>query len=66
MKDWTMGKVLGATWEIVVDGKPLTYRDVRDVAFETAKHLKYRNPNSLIVVRDLQTADSFPVLQGRL
>jgi hypothetical protein len=61
-----MGKFLGATWEIVVDGKPRTYRDVRDVAFETAKHLKYRNPNSLIVVRDLRTEESFPVLQGRL
>ena len=36
----------GARYEIAVDGRPRSCRDVKEIAIETAHHLKTRNPNT--------------------
>jgi hypothetical protein len=64
MPDQAPPKDLGAMWEIALEGKPRSYRDVREVAFESARYLKYLHPNSLVVVRDLRSNETFPVLMG--
>jgi hypothetical protein len=51
----------GAQFEISVDGKPRSLRDVREVAFEAAQFLKGLNPHSEVAVRDLRTNISTPV-----
>jgi hypothetical protein len=48
-------KLEGAQFEISVDGKPRSLRDVSEVAFEAAQFLKGQNPKSDITVRDLRT-----------
>jgi hypothetical protein len=50
-----LGKAPGAHFEISIDGKPRSYRDRKSVAIEAAEHLKRKNPNSEIAVRDLRT-----------
>jgi hypothetical protein len=45
----------GARYEIAIDGTPRTYRDREDLAREAATHLKTKQPNAEITVRDLQT-----------
>ena len=40
----------GADWEIVVDGKPRSYRDDLEIAREAARYLKSRNPKSELAV----------------
>jgi hypothetical protein len=52
----------GAQFEISVDGKPRSFRDLREVAFEAAQYLKSQNPDSEVAVRDLQTNISTPVV----
>ena len=47
----------GAQYEISIDGVPRTYRDRKDLALESAKFLKSRNPNSVVKLRDLQTGE---------
>jgi hypothetical protein len=46
-----------AIFEILVDGKPRSYRDVKQVAIESAEYLKSRNPHSQVAVNDLQSGD---------
>lgn len=41
----------GAIFEILVDGKPRSYRDIKQIAIESAEYLKSRNPNSEVAVR---------------
>ncbi len=41
----------GAQVEISVDGVPRTYRDRQDIALQTARLLKSRNPNSVVKMR---------------
>ena len=36
----------GAQFEILVDGKPRSYRDIKAVAIASAEFLKSRNPHS--------------------
>ena len=45
----------GASFEITVDGKPRGYRDTEAIAIEAARHLKSRNPNVEVVVRDIKS-----------
>jgi hypothetical protein len=45
----------GAQYEISIDGVPRTYRDRQDIALQTARLLKARNPHSVIKMRDLRT-----------
>ena len=57
-----MIKQPGAQFEISVDGKPRSYRDIKAVAIASAEFLKSRNPNSNIAVKDLRTgAEGTPV-----
>jgi hypothetical protein len=51
----------GVQFEILVDGKPRSYRDIKAVAIASAEFLKSRNPNSNIAVKDLQTGEVTPV-----
>lgn len=44
----------GAQFEITVDGKPRTYRDVKAVAMDAALFLKERTPGLAVSVRDLR------------
>jgi hypothetical protein len=44
----------GASFQIMVDGKTRSYRDVRETALEAGIFLKERHPQSEVVVRDLQ------------
>ena len=38
----------GAQYQISVDGVPRTYRDRQDIALQTARLLKSRNPHSAV------------------
>jgi hypothetical protein len=42
----------GANFQIIVDGKSLSYRDAMETALEAGIFLKERHPQSEIVVRD--------------
>jgi hypothetical protein len=44
----------GAQYEIVVDGKPRSYRDVEGIAIEAAMFLKECRPTQAVSVRDLR------------
>jgi hypothetical protein len=56
-----MDKDRSVHFEIIVDGKPRSYRDVREVALEAAKYLKERYPKSEVIVRDMRTNASTPI-----
>jgi hypothetical protein len=47
----------GAQYEISVDGIPRSYRDREDIALQTSRFLKSRNPHSVVKLRDLQTGE---------
>jgi hypothetical protein len=47
----------GAQFEISVDGVPRTHRDRQDIALQTARLLKSRNPNSVVKLKDLRTGE---------
>ena len=47
----------GAQFEISIDGIPRTYRDRQDIAIQTARFLKSRNPQSVVKLKDLQTGE---------
>jgi hypothetical protein len=47
----------GAQYEISIDGVPRTYRDRQDIAVQTARLVKSRNPNSVVKIKDLQTGE---------
>jgi len=44
----------GAQFEIIVDAKPRSYRDVKAVAIEAAIFLKEHRPTTEVSVRDLR------------
>jgi electron transfer flavoprotein alpha/beta subunit len=44
----------GAQFEIIVDGKPRSYRDVKAVAIEAAIFLKEQRPTTEVSVRDMR------------
>jgi hypothetical protein len=47
-------KVDGANYQITVDGKSRSYRDKRETAIDAGIYLKERQPQSEVVVRDVQ------------
>ena len=47
----------GAQYEISVDGVPRTYRDRQDIALQTPRLVKSRNPHSVVKLKDLQTGE---------
>jgi hypothetical protein len=56
-----MGQNIGARYEIVVDGKPRSYRDDRALAIEAGMYLKELRPTSEVIVRDIETTWSTPI-----
>ena len=42
-----------AQYEISIDGVPRSYRDRRDIALQTARFLKSRNPHSVVKLKEL-------------
>ena len=46
----------GANFQIVVDGKSRSWRDTRETALEAGIFLKERQPQSEVVVRDVQNS----------
>ena len=50
-----MTRLPGAQFEIVVDGKPRSYRDTKIDANAAAELLKNRHPNSEVAVKDRQS-----------
>ena len=49
----------GAQFEILVDGKPQSYSDLKDVAIASAELIKSHNPLSEVAVRE--TGEITPV-----
>jgi hypothetical protein len=47
----------GAQFEILIDGKPRSYRDTKATAIEGAEFLKSRAPHSQVVVRDKKSEE---------
>jgi hypothetical protein len=47
----------GAQFAISIDGVPRTYRDRQDIALQTARFLKSRNPHSVVKLKDLETGE---------
>jgi len=56
-------KHIGACFEIIVDGKPRSMRDLKEIAIEAGKYLKQGNPKSEISVRDIRD-NSVTVIDG--
>src|SRR6476660_5292217 len=55
----------GAQFEILVDGKPRSYRDIKAVAIETAEFFRSKNPNSDIAAKDLRMGEVALYQSGR-
>ena len=51
----------GAQFEILVDGKPQSYSDFKEVAIASAELIKSHNPLSEVAVRDMKTGEMTPV-----
>ena len=47
-------KDTGANFQIIVDGKTRSYRDMQETALEAGIFLKERQPQSEVVVRDMR------------
>src|SRR5262249_46336633 len=56
-----LAKALGAQFEISIDGTPRTYRDRKVFAIEAGEYLKSKHPNSVIVVKDLQSGEAITI-----
>jgi hypothetical protein len=54
----------GAQFEILIDSKPRSYRDIKAVAIASAEFLKSRNPHSEVAVKDLQTGEVTVVVKA--
>ena len=53
-----IGNPPGAQFEILVDGKPRSHRDIKAVAIETAEFLRSKNLNSDITAKIFELARS--------
>ena len=51
----------GAQFEILVDGKPQSYSDLKDVAIASAELIKSHDPLSEVALRDMKIAEITPV-----
>ena len=54
-----------AQYQIFVDGVPRAYRDRQDIALQTVRLLKSRNPNSVVKVTDLQSGEEIVIAFNR-
>jgi hypothetical protein len=48
-------KDYGASFQVIVDGKTRSYRDMQETALEAGIFLKERQPQSEVVVRDVRS-----------
>jgi hypothetical protein len=53
----------GAKFEIIVDGKPRSMRDLKETAIEAGKYLKQKQPQSEVSIRDIRD-NSVTVIDG--
>jgi hypothetical protein len=51
-------KNIGACFEIIVDGKPRSMRDLKETAIEAEIYLKRKQPQSEVSVRDVRDNSS--------
>jgi FMN-dependent NADH-azoreductase len=56
---------LGACFEIKVDDKSRTYRDLKETAIEAGKYFKQAQPQSEVSIRDVRD-NSVTVIDGEL
>ena len=56
-----MERNTGANWQIVVDGRPRSYRDDPDIARAAARYLKVKSPNSDVSVRNIVTGETLSI-----
>jgi hypothetical protein len=49
--------MMGAQFEIRIDGTPRSYRDRKDFEMAAARLIKSKNPHSMVEVKDLQSGD---------
>ena len=54
-------RTLGAQFEVLVEGKPRSYRDRKAVAIEAAEYLKWKHPHSVVEVKDLASGKATAV-----
>ena len=54
---------IGACFEIIVDGKPRSMRDLKETAMDGGKYLKRMQPHSEVSVRDVRD-NSVTVIDG--
>jgi hypothetical protein len=52
-----MAEQAGANWEILIDGKPRSYRDDHAIALEAALYLQSKNAGSKVQVRNFTTGE---------
>jgi hypothetical protein len=52
----------GARFEILVDGKSRSWRDVQETAIEAARYLKEKHPHSDVAVRDARNGATVSVM----
>jgi hypothetical protein len=48
--------MMGAQFEIRIDGAPCSYRDRKDYAMEAARLIKSKNPHSMVEVKTCRVA----------
>ena len=65
LRPWTtMGsgnmvqKGVAACFEIIVDGKPRSMRDLKEAAIEAGNYLKQKQPQSEVSIRDIRDNSS--------
>jgi hypothetical protein len=51
------GAAAAAQYEILIDGKPCSYRERKDIAVAAAEHLKRKFPHCEVVVKHLPTGE---------
>ena len=56
-----MRVIHSAQFEISIDGVPRTYRDRKDLALQSTRFLKSRNPNGVVRLKDLQTGEEIVI-----
>ena len=59
-----MHEDFGAKFEIIVDGKPRSMRDLKETAIEAGIYLKRKQPQSEVSVRDVRD-NSSTVIDGK-
>jgi hypothetical protein len=57
----TLGRTPAARFEISIDGVPRNYRDQKDLALLGAQLLKFKNPHSVVRLKDLKTGEEIVI-----